>query len=160
MPRLAQTQRWSSHLLPLPTSKGKLSSRTLRALQTSPSIVNLNWATVTPPPNCPITYNLYGSTTSGFAPSASNLLASGLTNTAYSNTGLAASTTYYYVVEAVDGYGASGSSAQASAETNSATSCIAIPSVAPASFSATAASSTAISLNWTAIPVPANCTNI
>jgi beta-galactosidase len=132
----------------------------LTAQATSPSIVNLNWATVTPPPNCPITYNLYGSTTSGFAPSASNLLASGLTNTAYSHTGLAASTTYYYVVEAVDGDGASGPSAQASAETNSATSCIAIPSVAPTSFSATAVSSTAISLNWTAIPAPENCTNV
>ncbi len=132
----------------------------LTAQATSPSIINLNWQTVTPPPNCPVTYNLYGSTTSGFAPSSSNLIASGLTDLAYSNTGLAASSTYYYVVEAVDADGASVPSAQISATTNPANSCIAVPSIAPTDFAATAASSSAIGLSWTAITPPANCTNI
>jgi hypothetical protein len=132
----------------------------LTAAASSPSIINLNWATVPPPPNCPLTYNLYGSTSSGFTPSASNLLASGLTNTSYSNTGLVASTTYYYVVEAVDGDGASAPSTQASAETNPATSCVSIPPTAPTGLTATAASSNAIGLSWQPITPPDNCTNI
>jgi fibronectin type 3 domain-containing protein len=132
----------------------------LTAQATSPSIINLSWQTVTPPPNCPVTYNLYGSTTSGFTPSASDLIASGLTDLSYSNTGLAASSTYYYVVEAVDADGASVPSAQVSATTNPATSCISVPTVAPSGFMATAASSSAIGLSWAAITPPANCTNI
>ncbi|WP_433975355.1 immunoglobulin domain-containing protein [Tunturiibacter lichenicola] len=132
----------------------------LTAQATSPSIINLNWQTVTPPPNCAVTYNLYGSTTSGFTPSASNLIASGLTNLSYSNTGLAASSTYYYVVEAVDTDGASVPSAQISASTNPANSCISVPTVAPAGFAATGASSSAIGLSWAAIAPPANCTNV
>jgi hypothetical protein len=61
---------------------------------------------------------VYGSTTSGFTPSSSNLLVSGVTGASYSNTGLAASTTYYYKVEAADSDGTSAASAQASAETS------------------------------------------
>jgi trimeric autotransporter adhesin len=132
----------------------------LTALASSPSIIGLSWTAVTPPPNCAITYNLYGSTTSGFTPSSSNLIATGLTNATYSNTGLAASTTYYYVVEAVDADGTSAASAQASAETNSATSCIAIPSTAPTNLTATASTSSAIDLSWVPITPPTNCTAI
>jgi beta-galactosidase len=132
----------------------------LTAQATSPSIINLNWQTVSPQPNCSITYNLYASTTSGFTPSASNLIASGLTDLSYSNTGLAAASTYYYVVEAVDTDGASVPSAQVSALTNPANSCISVPTVAPAGFAATGASSSAIELSWTAIAPPANCTSI
>jgi trimeric autotransporter adhesin len=132
----------------------------LTALTSSPSIIGLNWTGVTPPPNCPVTYTLYGSTVSGFTPSASTVLASGLTNTTYSNTGLTPSTTYYYVVEAVDGDGSSAASTPASAETNSATSCISIPTVAPAALTATPSTSTAIGLTWTAITPPAYCTTI
>ena len=132
----------------------------LTALASSPSIIGLTWTTVTPPPNCAITYNLYGSTTSGFTPSSSNLIASGLTNATYSNTGLAASTTYYYVVEAADTNGSSAPSAQASAETHSAASCFSIPPSAPSNFTATASSSSAIGLTWTAITPPSNCTAI
>ncbi|WP_260736045.1 immunoglobulin domain-containing protein [Tunturiibacter lichenicola] len=132
----------------------------LTAQATSPSIINLSWQTVTPPPNCPVTYNLYGSTTSAFTPSASNLIASGLTDLSYSNTGLAASSTYYYVVEAVDTDGASVPSSQVSATTNPANSCISVPTVAPSGFAATGASSSAIGLSWAAITPPANCTNI
>jgi len=132
----------------------------LAAAASSPSIIGLNWTSVAPPPNCAITYNLFSSTASGFTPSTANLIASGLTSTTYSNSGLAPSTTYYYVVEAADAEGASAASAQASAETNSATSCAAIPPNAPTGLTASGASSSSIGLEWTGIDPPAYCANI
>ena len=73
------------------------------------SSLNVSWTAVTPPANCSISsYNVYGGTTAN----PTTLIASGLTGTTYSNTGLAASTTYYYVVKAVDADGTSGPSAQ------------------------------------------------
>lgn len=88
------------------------------ATAASTSTINLTWNAATAPANCSISsYSVYGSTTSGFVPSSSNLLASGLTGTSYSNSGLTASSTYYYVVEAVDSVGASAASSQASATT-------------------------------------------
>lgn len=132
----------------------------LTALASSPSIIGVNWSAATAPPNCSITYDLYASTTSGFTPGPSNLIASSLTGLSYSNTGLLPSTTYYYVVEAVDSVGASVPSTQASDTTHSATSCIAIPSAAPTDFAAVTASSSAIALSWTPIDTPAYCTNV
>jgi hypothetical protein len=41
--------------------------------------------------------SVYGRTTSGFTPSSSNPLTSGLSTTTYSNIGFTASTTYYYI---------------------------------------------------------------
>jgi hypothetical protein len=74
----------------------------------------LSWTPVTPPANCSISsYTVYGGTTAN----PTTAIASGVTGTTYSNTGLTASTTYYYVVKAVDGDGTSAASAQASAET-------------------------------------------
>jgi trimeric autotransporter adhesin len=130
------------------------------AAASSPSIIGLNWTGVAAPPNCAVTYNVYGSKVSGFTPSPTTLLATGLTGTSYSNTGLTASTTYYYVVVAVDGAGTSAGSAQASAETNSATSCASIPEVAPTGLAATPSTSTAIGVSWNAVTPPANCTTI
>jgi hypothetical protein len=46
-------------------------------------------------------YDVHRSTVSGFTPSAANRIAQPTTNS-YSDTGLASSTTYYYVVAAVD----------------------------------------------------------
>jgi len=132
----------------------------LTAAASSPSIIGLSWTSVAPPPNCPISYNLYASKSSGFTVSSANLIAAGLTNTNYSNTGLAASTTYYYVVEAVDATGASAPSAQASAETHSATSCASVPTAAPTNLIATPSTSTAIGLSWTAITPPAYCADV
>ena len=123
----------------------------LAAAASSPSIIGINWTGVSPAPNCPTTYSLYASKVSGFMPSSSTLIASGLTGTSYSNTGLTASTTYYYVVEAVDAAGTSAASAQASVETNSATSCVSIPTSAPTGLAATPSTATAIGLAWSAI---------
>ena len=129
----------------------------LTATASSSSAIGLSWTAVTPPANCTISsYSVYGSTTSGFTPSSANLISGGVTGTTYTNTGLAASTTYYYKVEAVDADGSSAASAQASAETQAA-SCSAVPS-APAGLTATASSSSAIGLSWTAVTPPANCT--
>jgi hypothetical protein len=85
----------------------------------SSSVINVNWTADVAPANCTISsYNVFRSTTSGFTPSASNQVASGLTSTSFSDTGLAAGTTYFYVVEAVDVHGTSAPSAQASAKTS------------------------------------------
>ena len=91
----------------------------LTASAVSSSQTNLSWNPVTPPSNCSITYSVFRSTTSGFTPSSTNQIASGLTTTSYTDTGLNAATTYYYKVEAVDAAGSSGPSTQASATTKS-----------------------------------------
>jgi fibronectin type 3 domain-containing protein len=131
----------------------------LTATATSSSAIGLSWTAVAPPANCSISsYGVYGSTTSGFTPSSSNLVASGVTGTTYTNTGLAASTTYYYIVEASDADGSSGPSGQASSTTESGSgSCSAVPS-APTGLTATASSSSAIGLSWSAVTPPVNCT--
>src|SRR5579859_4936054 len=91
----------------------------LAATAASSSQINLSWTASTAGSGCSTTYSVFRSTTSGFTPSSSNQIASGLTSTSFSNTGLAASTTYFYVVEAVDSAGSSGPSNQASATTSS-----------------------------------------
>jgi hypothetical protein len=89
----------------------------LTATAVSTSQINLDWADSTAPDLSH--YNVYRSTTSG---SGYTLVASNLTNSSYSNAGLAANTTYYYVVKAVDTSGnASANSSQASAKTQAAT---------------------------------------
>jgi len=92
----------------------------LTATASSSSVINLSWTADTAPANCTISgYNVFRSTTSGFTPSSSNQIASGVTSTSYSSTGLTASTTYYYKIEAVDSDGTSAASSQASATTSS-----------------------------------------
>jgi fibronectin type 3 domain-containing protein len=110
------------------------------ATATSSSEINLSWSAVTAPSGCSIgSYKVYGSTTNGFTPSSANLLASNVTSTTYSNTGLAASTAYYYVVEATDTAGTSSASAQATATTqagSSGTEFVAIAAGGPAQSNA------------------------
>jgi hypothetical protein len=90
----------------------------LRGTAASSSVINLSWNADTAPANCSITgYNVYRSTSSGFTPSSANLIASGVTATSYSDSGLSPSATYYYEIEAVDAAGASAPSAQAAATT-------------------------------------------
>jgi malectin (di-glucose binding ER protein)/fibronectin type III domain protein len=88
----------------------------LAAAATSSSQINLSWNAAQA--NCPVSYSVFRSTTNGFTPSASNQIASGVSSTSYSDTGLSASTTYYYLVEAVDSAGPSAASNQASATTS------------------------------------------
>jgi Malectin domain/Fibronectin type III domain len=105
----------------------------LTATASSSSSIGLTWTAVAPPANCTVSaYNVYGSTTSGFTPSASNLIGNGVAGTSFSNTGLAASTTYYYVVEAIDADGHSAASTQVSATTQGTGDFIAINSGGPA----------------------------
>ena len=93
----------------------------LRGSAASSSVINLSWTADTAPANCTTTgYDIYRSTTSGFTPSTSNRIASGVTATSYSDSGLTPSTTYYYKIVANDSFGVSSPSAQASATTQAA----------------------------------------
>jgi hypothetical protein len=123
------------------------------ATASSSSAIGLSWTAVIPPANCTISsYNVYGGTTA----SPTTLLATVTSGTAYTNTGLAPSTLYYYAVKAVDSNGAS-AAALAQTTTLPNTSCSAVPS-APTNLTATPSSSSAIALSWNGVTPPANCT--
>lgn len=85
----------------------------LTATPTSVSKVSLTWS----PSTNAWSYNIYRSLTSGFTPSPSNLVAQGIAGSPYTDTGLTHATTYYYVVQAVNGAGTSGASNEAFAAT-------------------------------------------
>jgi chitodextrinase len=140
---------------PPPTCAAAPPAPTVTATATSSSAVSVSWTAVTPPANCAVTYAVYRSTTAGFTPSSANQVATGLTTTSSASTGLAADTTYYFVVQAVDAFGAT-SSTQVSARTQASTGTCAAAPPAP-TVTATAASSSAINLSWTAVTPPANC---
>jgi endoglucanase len=91
----------------------------LAATPVSSSQINLNWNAVTAPPGCTVTYNLYSSRLANFLPSPATRIATGVVAANYANTGLLASTTYYYIVRAADSIGESGNSNRASATTQS-----------------------------------------
>ena len=86
----------------------------LTATAANSSQINLSWTAST---TVGVSYSLYRSTTSGFTPSAANLVIASLGATSYADVNLNAATTYYYVVEAVNGLGNSAPSTQASATT-------------------------------------------
>jgi large repetitive protein len=81
----------------------------------SASQINLSWTAST---TSGVTYSVFRSTTSGFAPSTANQVtgASNLTATTFSDSGLTAATTYFYIVEAINTAGPT-QSAQVSATT-------------------------------------------
>ena len=91
----------------------------LAATPVSSSQINLNWNAVTAPPGCTVTYNLYSSRLANFLPSPATRIATGVVAANYANTGLLASTTYYYIVRAADSIGESGNSNRPSATTQS-----------------------------------------
>jgi hypothetical protein len=93
----------------LPDAPPKLTATSVSSTQ-----IDLAW---TPSPTNGVTYSVYSSATSGFTPSASDRIASGLTVGSYSNTGLSASTIHYYIVTAQNSAGESDASNQASATT-------------------------------------------
>jgi len=118
-PMLVDYVRWYTPTTPVTCSVVPAAPTELAAAASSSSVIGLVWTADTlPPANCTITgYNVYGSTTSGFTPGSGNLIASGLTSNSYTVTGLTDLTTYYYVVEAVDAYGNSAASNQATTAT-------------------------------------------
>ena len=85
----------------------------------SSSAIALNWKPINTPQYCTdVTYNIYRSSISGFVPALTNQIASNLTGTEFYNTNLPASSTFYYVIQAVDEDGGSAVySQQVSAET-------------------------------------------
>jgi hypothetical protein len=87
----------------------------LSATAASSSQINLTWTASTAGAGCGITYTVYQSTTAGTQGTA---IASGVTGTSFSATGLTAATTYYYEVVAVDSFGSSAASGQAMATTS------------------------------------------
>ena len=115
----------------------------LTAKAASSSQINLAWSASA---TAGVTYNVYSSQTSGFAPSSSNRIATGVSTATYQNTGLAASTTYYYLVTAVNAGGESSPAGQASATTQAPPA----PPGAPTGLQASAVSSSQINLTWSA----------
>jgi hypothetical protein len=86
----------------------------LAAIAASSSSINLTW---TASPTSGVTYSVFRSTSSGFIPSSANQIASAVAGTSFSDAGLTCATAYFYLVEAVNGSGASAPSNQASATT-------------------------------------------
>jgi hypothetical protein len=82
-----------------------------------PERINLSWTDST---TSGVTYAVFRSTTSGFTASAANQIAAGVNALTCADTGLAASTTCYYLAQASGSAGASTSSNQASATTQAA----------------------------------------
>ena len=129
------------------TAPTGLSASTISATQ-----INLSWTAVT---NTGATYAVYYGTSSG---AENTLLATAISGTTYSATGLSASTTYYFIVRSNSAGGTSSPSSQASATTQS----VAVPVVpvtpttpttptvptAPSGLVATAVSSTQINMSW------------
>ncbi|MCL2659222.1 MAG: fibronectin type III domain-containing protein, partial [Acidobacteriaceae bacterium] len=103
----------------VPVPPGAPTGLTVQAV--SGSGIVMMWTPVDAPG---ITYNVYRDTASGFTPSASNLVQSGISAASYFDSGLAPNTTYYYVVEAVNVAGSSDPSNEASDTTTAPTSTI------------------------------------
>ncbi len=77
--------------------------------------IMLNW---TASSTSGVVYNVYGSTTPGFAPAAGNRIVSGISGTSFAIGSLSPSITYYYLVTAIGPTGESVPSNQASAMAN------------------------------------------
>jgi cellulose 1,4-beta-cellobiosidase len=126
------------------------------ATANSSSQITLSWGAVTPPTNCSVTYSVHRSTTANFTPSSATLIQSGLTTTSSISTGLAASTTFFFAVTADDGAGSSTPvRAQATTGTGGGT-CTTVAG-AVTNLTATANSSSQITLSWGAVTPPTNC---
>jgi Malectin domain len=110
---LTITAAGSSACVGVPTAPGSLSAVSVSANQ-----INLNWSPSAAPSGCTVgSYSVFRSTTSGFTPTGSNQIASGITGTTYDDTTASCNTKYHYVVEALDFAGSSAGSTQATATT-------------------------------------------
>jgi fibronectin type 3 domain-containing protein len=109
----SQNSNWAS----VAAAAGPSAPSSLTATTVSSSQINLSWTAST---TSGVSYIVYRSTTSGFTASSSNQIGTTVAGvTTYSDTGLTASTTYYYLVEATISGTMSGPSNQGSAPTNS-----------------------------------------
>ena len=122
----------------------------------SSSQINLAWTAVTPPSGCSVTYNVYRGASATFTQSAANQIASGLSTPAFNDTGRTASTTFFYIIEAVDGAGSAIARTSATTMTGGGTTCAAAPSPVT-NLVATAVSGTQINLTWSAVTAPLGC---
>ncbi|MDA8427737.1 MAG: DUF5666 domain-containing protein [Geobacteraceae bacterium] len=102
--------------------------------------VSISWNAVTGATS----YNIYWSTTAGVTPLTGTLIANATSPTV--QTGLAASTTYYYVVTAVNTAGESAPSTQASATTSATP----MPPAAPAGVTAVGGTNQ-VTITWPAV---------
>lgn len=102
--------------------------------------VSISWPAV----SGATSYNIYWATTSGVTTASTRITSAA---SPYVQTGLAASTTYYYIVTAVNAAGQSVASAQISAATNAPV--VTIPA-APAGLTATGGANQ-VSINWSAV---------
>ena len=126
------------------------------ATAVSATQVNLAWTAVAAPANCSVLYNVYRSTTAGFTPSAATLIASSLATTSFADTGRAASTTYFYVIETADTVGTAIARAQATTPGGGGGGC-ATAAPAVSALTAGALSSSSIALTWSAVTAPTGC---
>ena len=110
----------------------------LTATPVSSSQINLSWTAS----SGATSYNVKRATVNG---GPYTTIATGVTSTGYSDTGLSSNTTYYYVVSAVNAAGESPNSAQASATTSAAS----IPP-APTGLVAAPSGKKKINLTWNA----------
>ena len=92
-----------------PSAPASLAATVANATQ-----INLSW---TASSTAGVTYNIYRSTSSGLGISSANRIATGVGATTFSDTGLSASTTFFYLVTAANANGESVASNQASATT-------------------------------------------
>jgi fibronectin type 3 domain-containing protein len=95
-----------------PSTPGTLSATTM-----SGTSIGLTWVASTAEATCPVSYDIFRSTTAGFTASSTNQIGMAQPGTTYTDTGLTAGTTYYYIVDALDSSGTSGPSNQATAMT-------------------------------------------
>jgi fibronectin type 3 domain-containing protein len=87
---------------------------------TSISTAYLSWTAGTLPSGCSeISYTVFRSTTTGFTPGSSNQVATNLLSPSFTDSGLSASTSYYYLIEADDLFGSSTASDQVTVTTGS-----------------------------------------
>jgi hypothetical protein len=88
----------------------------LSASEDSNNAIALTWNATVAPAGCTVGYyNVFRGTTSGFAPSAANQIATVVSGTKYEDTTGVCQTPYYYAVQGVDLAGLSVTSTQASA---------------------------------------------
>jgi fibronectin type 3 domain-containing protein len=109
----------------------------------SSSNIRITWNTVSGATSYKVYYEIGSSSTK-------NLAGTVTSGTSYTHTGLQSSTTYYYYITAINSAGESGYSAYGSAATSSSGGGTTVPS-APTNISATAQSSSSISVSWNSV---------